>query len=213
MRPRLPILRTITAIALAALVAGGCGDDAERADDPTSTTAAAAGATTTGVDEPGVHDEGSGALEELAQTLLIQPAELGDPSYADVGYTPGAVAAACGGALDGLAADVLAGASLASEPLATAVVQELRVYATAAEAATAFDAAAAAGGCGAAADVTTQVGADRSTAFVGDPATAGTYVVALVADTVLAFHVLGTALDPLEVAAFGAGKVLAALEG
>jgi len=213
MRPHPPTLRIATGLVLAVLVtAAACGDDAGSGDEQTASTAPVTATSITETEE-GVEAEGSGDLEELAQTLLVQPAELGDPSYTDVGYTPGAVAAVCGGALDGLPADVLAGTALASDPLGTRVVQELRVYPTEDDAGAAFDAAAGAAGCGEGADVNADVGADRATAFVGEPNDAGTYVVALVADTVLAFHVVGTALDPLEVAAFGAGKVLAALEG
>ena len=215
-RPPTSAPRPVVLVALVALsTLAGCGGD-DGGDRNGGTAAATTGpsttatATTSATDEEGLADEGPGVLEELAQSLLIQPNELGDPSFADVGYTPGGPVSSCGGVADDPPPDVLAGTAIVSEPVATTVVEELRVYGTAEDATAAFDAAVseAAPSCGAGVDVVGQVGADRAIAFTG----ASTYVVALVADTLLAFHVEGTALDPLEVAAFGAGKVLAALE-
>jgi hypothetical protein len=207
-------------IAGALLVVGGCSDDDTPAAQVTTTTAPAASGTsappetdttTAGAlpDEPGLADEGIGALDELAQSLLIQEGELGDPPLADVGYTPGVTGAVCGGDVDTPhPADVLVGVVLESDT--TAVVEEIRVFADADAATAAYDAIMTATGCGAASSVSPDVPADRAALF--QAAGIGTFVLAQTADTVLAFHVTGEGLDPVEVAAFGAGKVAAALE-
>jgi hypothetical protein len=206
MRRRRPTPKVLIVVLLAL---AACGDDGGDDGTPSSTRESVTTASSE-PDEEGLAGEGTAVLEELAQTLLIQPAELGDAAFADQGYSPGSPVSPCGGVGADPAPDVLAGTALASEPAATTVVEELRVYGSPEDAAAAFDGAASATApaCGTGVDVAAEVGADRAVAFTGD----STYVVALVADTVLAFHVAGTALDPLEVAAFGAGKVLAALE-
>ena len=201
----------LVAVVVAAVVTAGCGGDDDASDDddaaPASTSTSAAITTTTAADEDGLAGEGTGVLDELAQTLLIQAAELGDASFADAGYSPGAALGAVWRprrgpgtrrpgrdrarlGVDGDDGDRGApGLRLARGRRRRPLPPPPAL-------------------CTAGTDVAAQVGADRALAFAGE----STYVVALVADTVLAFHVTGTAVDPLEAAAFGTGKVLAALE-
>jgi hypothetical protein len=197
---------------------------------PTTTASAGDGeaaATLAEAAGEGLADEGDAQLADLALELLITPAELAGQTFVDTGYVPPEGAGPCG--LDTDAAhppDVLVGTALADAE-GRAITQELRAYPstdTSAEAYAAHRDALACGTDGAGTtfgpptDVSEVVGAGAAsevTVTVEDES--GVVVTALVADVVLTFRIAAPAatpatLDPREVAAFGVGKVLAALE-
>lgn len=224
----MPAPRAALACAVLALAACG-GDDADEAVPTTTVTTEAppSSTATTGAEpeEPTtttISDEGLGDVEAVLQQLLVRPAELGDHGFVDAGYTPDEGANACGVDVD---ADVppgaLVGARLQSESLQLVVQQEVRAYTSVEEAAAAFAAGREAIRCGTGepTDVTTEVGGDEAFSVTfADEGSAGTLVVAQVTDVIVTFQLAAapgadtSALDPLEVAAFGVGKLLAYLE-
>jgi len=239
---RLLRLPTAAAVALA-LALGACGDDESAGDPATTTTAADAGddgttTTTTGAQPEAstttaVSEEGPGAVESVLQQLLVTAGEIGEPSFADVGYAPTDGPNVCGVDVD---ADVppaaLVGTELESQPLQFAFQQELRGYASPDEAAAAFAAGREGTACGTStdgtvtlsepSDVTDRVGGDQAfaVAVTGD-GFEGLLVAAQVRDVIATFQFVSAAgaeepeglPDPIEVSAFGVGKVLAYLEG
>lgn len=191
------------------LAACGGGDDAPAAPNTT------------------VSDEGIGELESLAQSLLITVEGLGDPSFTDVGYEP-REGGPCGIDVDAeLPPSVLVGATFFSEDRGVVVLQEIRIYESTSAAEDAFDRAEVAHSCATsvdglttisdATDVTEDVGGDSArfiTATGSGLHAQAVYV--LVGDAVLTFGLGGQeptdAAEITEIAAFGTGKVLAALE-
>jgi hypothetical protein len=209
-RPTRTTLGAFAGLAVLAVLGVGCGGDDDASTPPTSAPITTTTAAVSSTFEPGLDEEGIAALEELLPDLLVSESELGDASYVDVGYSPGAGPGPCGLDVDAsIPPSALAGTNLASEPLASSVQEEIRVYGSADESRMAFRSMVDASSCVPARDVRTETGADEATAF---PWEGGTVIVARVADTVLTFAVSGQALDHLEVAAFGVGRVLAALE-
>lgn len=210
------------------------GDDGEAttttedAAEATSTTSATAG----GDDDP----EGIDDLESLAQSLLVQPGEIDTETltFEDTGYVPpdeGGVNA-CGNPLTDSVVPpaVLVGTTLTEPTSGLQLLQEIRIYADEAEAGEAFDTGVEALGCGTSADgaltldgpidVTEEVGGDRASAFdLEAPETEGVLVAVHLSDSVVLFLFTGSvgaaesvgAGSPLDVAAFGVGKILAAL--
>ena len=169
-------------------------------------------------------DEGIGDLQEVAAQLLVTADELGD-GFTDVGYVPSAEPNVCGFALDEEhPPDVLVGVRLDGSG-AFVVQQELRVYPSTEESAAAYDAAVAGTTCpptvASLGDVAEEVGADAATMFSEtSPTVEAITVIAVVSDTVVTFRIDGTPgestgaapVDPIDLAAFGTGKILAALE-
>ena len=202
------------ALLLVVALFGACSDD-EPTPDAASTT------TTTEVTEEEVHDdEGVGDLQEVAAQLLVTADELGT-GFADAGYVPGTEPNACGFALDEEhPPDVLVGVRL--DGGGSFAQQELRVYPNTEASAAAYDAATEGSTCPPAVsslgDVADEVGADAATMFrEASPTGDATTVVAVVSDTVATFRVEGPPggappVDPIDLAAFGTGKLLAALE-
>ena len=161
--------------------------------------------------------------------MLITLDELGNTKFSDAGYTPNEGPNACGYDLDAEhPAEVLVGATYGDE--GRVFQQEIRVYATAADALEAYNAGVANTTCDAATgglamtgpvDVTDEVGADQAAAFTATlPSYEATLVAALVSDALVTFQ-FGTstgateaadAPDPIDLTAFGIGKILAALE-
>lgn len=198
----------------------------------TSTTVAGDGEGD-GADGDGGHDEladleeGHTELVEFAIGLLVSPADLAGRSFEDAGYAPAEGPGGCGVDLDAdHPADVLVGTTLADAD-GRSITEEIRVFAGTDAAAEAFEAHRDALACGTdgagtsfgpATDVNDVVGADAaSEVAVTTEDESGATITALVADTVLTFRSTAAAatppgVDPREVAAFGVGKVLAALE-
>lgn len=195
----------------------------------TSTTAAPDDTGTVGelADELATTEEGDTGLEQLSLELLVVPADLAGQSFVDAGYVPTEGPNGCGVDVDAVhPTSVLVGTGLADAD-GRSIVEELRVYADVAAAQAAYDAHRTALACGTdgegttygpAVDVNDVVGADAAeeVAVVVEDAQ-GVVVVALVGDAVLTFATSAPAatpatLDPRELAAFGVGKVLAALE-
>jgi hypothetical protein len=186
---RLPIASRVALAACLAVAACGGDDDGAATTTTPTTTVPTSGPTTTAL--PG---DGIAAIEAVLLQLLVAAGELGVPGLVDVGYTPGS------GCLDGTSASALVGTSLRSEEQGVAVLQELRGYDS-------VDAAAAAmAACATGTDVTEQVGADD--ARVAD----GGVVYARLTDVVTVTTTTGPGLDPVEVAAFAVGKLVAFLE-
>lgn len=180
-----------------------------------------------GHDELSELEEGHTALVDFAVDLLVGSADLAGQSFEDAGYTPTEGPGPCGTDLDAdHPADVLVGTTLADAD-GRRITEEIRVFAGTDEAADAFEAHRGALACGgdgagttfgAATDVNDVVGADAaSEVAVTSEDGSGVVITALVADTVLTFRIAApsvtpSSLDPREVAAFGVGKILAALE-
>lgn len=202
------------------------------ADEATTTSTAHtedAGATLTDeVPEDLAHsEEGHTQLVELALGLLIEPEELAGSAFTDAGYVPEEGTNGCGVDPDAEhEPDVLVGTALV-DPDGRTITEELRVYADTDASAAAFATHRDALDCGTdgagttfgePVDVSGPVGAGAATEVaVTVEDEAGVVISALVADTVLTFRISAPAatppaLDPREVAAFGVGKVLAALE-
>lgn len=220
-------VRRVGALVLVALAAACGGDDpAGPAATSTTTPAGGDGAATLG-DELADTEEGRTELVQLALELLVVPDDLGAASFTDAGYAPPEGPNACGVDVDAeLPPSVLVGTALTA-PDGQSIVEELRVYGDVAAAEEAFAGHRDALACGtdgagttftAPVDVNDVVGADAAAevgAVVEDEG--GVRITALVGDAVLTFAVsvppaTATPLDPREVAAFGVGKVLAALE-
>jgi hypothetical protein len=203
-------VRSRAAAALLAAAIAACGaDDAspDRRTGTTGTTIEAVVSTSTTVEAR--PDEGIGALETTLGDLLVTADELGDPALADLGYSPAADATPCGVDASALGApSALVGTRVGAA--GQQVLEELRAYDDLDAAADAVASLRAGPACAAARDVTAEVGADQ--AFAADLGTAGDVViVAQVADVVAVFRIEGFPA-PVEVAAFGMGKVLAFLE-
>lgn len=224
------------AIALAGLLAVGaaaCGsDDDDGSDDATTTTEAVEDETTTTTEaEPDgttttVTDEGNTAIEQLAQATLITLEDLNVPGLQDLGYTPSPGPNQCGFDIDATyPPEVIVGADYGSNTLR--FLEEIRVYATPDDAATAFQAGVDGTQCevedgtviSAPVDVTEQVGAQRAMAITATRGEDNVIVVAaLISDAVMSFNFAGTdeaaagAPPPVEVAALGVGKLKAVLE-
>jgi hypothetical protein len=172
-------------------------------------------------------EEGQTELEQLSLELLVAPEDFGGQSFADAGYVPSEGPDECGVDVD---ADhppsVLVGTGL-TDADGRSIVEELRVFPDVESAAGAFEAHRTALACGTdgagatfgePADVNEVVHADAASevTLVAEDRS-GVVITALVGDAVLTFGVAAPAaappaLDPREVAAFGVGKVLAALE-
>jgi hypothetical protein len=196
----------------------------------TSTTAAPDGDETFGElvdDDLAGTEEGQTELERLGLALLVVPADLVGQSFVDAGYVPEEGPNGCGIDVDAdHPSSVLVGTGLVDAD-GRSIVEELRVYPDVAAAQAAYEVHRTALGCGTdgagttfgpAVDVNDVVGADAAeeVAVVVEDAQ-GVVVVALVGDAVLTFATSAPAatpatLDPRELAAFGVGKVLAALE-
>jgi hypothetical protein len=228
------VVRVIAAAAVL-LVAAGCGGG-----DPTTTSASAptgpsttsAGPTTTTTSAPEVttttlDGEGISELEALAPGLLVAATELTlTGGVQDLGYTPPGPLPACDFVLDDeVPPDLHVGTSLGPSAGLTYVVEAIRVYPDEATAAAAFDAAVAneepcrahQQGFTGPTDVNDRMGADRAVSFGAlDRGGATEVFYALVGDALVAF-VFPPPGDPsqpppTDVAAFGIGKILAALE-
>lgn len=194
--------------------------------DADTTTTREATTTTTPVDDE-LHDTAEGVtdLEQLALDLLILPPELGGGAFTDAGYVPVEGPNGCGIDVDGDVPPVILVGTRLVDDAASTITEELRVYDDVTVAAQAQAAHAAGLDCGGDADGTTYgpatdvndvVGADAAVSIeVTGPSSSGLVVVAQVGDAVLTFDLTITdpGLAPLDVAAFGVGKVLAALEG
>jgi hypothetical protein len=216
----------------------GCGDDDDAVptvtsstSTTTSSTSSTTATTTTTTSSTTLpeqdHDEGIGDLEVALVDLLIRPDELGDPTFADVGYTPTERPPTCGVDLDAdHPGDALVGTTLQSDEAGVTIEQDLRAFASVEAAAEAMSATRAAYACGdgpddisylPAEDVTAEVGGDEAFSIryaVGQQAE-GSFVVARVTDVLLTFGFAGSGRggpDRTEVAAFGVGKLLALLE-
>jgi hypothetical protein len=217
----------IVAVLAVLLAIGACGDDdADDAASRSSTTTATAAPATTSTTVASAEDtEGISELEALAPALLVAGAELPLVGLQDLGYAPPAGPAGCDFVLDDeVPPDLHVGTALGSNGVAF-VSEAIRVYPDAATAAEAFDAAVGnEPGCRAAydeltgpTDVNDRIGADRAVTFTMVDRGGPTEVVyALVGDALVAF-VFPPPADPagppaLDVAAFGVGKILAALE-
>lgn len=199
------------------------------AGSTTTSPAATDGAPTLGelIDELAATEEGQTELEQLSLELLIAPEDLGGQSFTDAGYVPSEGPNECGVDVDAdHPASVLVGTGL-SDADGRSIVEELRVFADVEAATDAFEARRTAWGCGSdgagttfgePTDVNEVVHADAgSEVTVVTEDQSGVVITALVGDAVLTFGVAAPAaappaLDPREVAAFGVGKVLAALE-
>ena len=209
----------------------GCGDDGTTgATGSTGATTTSLAETTTSEPEATttsttVDGEGISELEALAPGLLLAAGELGVPGIEDLGYTPPGSLPPCDFVLDDeVAADLHVGTTLGVNGLPY-VVEAIRVYPDEATAADAFDAAVAnEEPCRAhqqaftgPTDVNDRIGADRAASFgVVDQGGPTEVVYALVGDALVAF-VFPPPGDPsqpppIDVAAFGVGKILAALE-
>jgi hypothetical protein len=234
--PRSTCRAGVAVTALALLVVAGCGDGGGSADPATTTTAAADAASTstaaasittaTGgtADTTGTTDldgEGISELEALAGELLIRGDELGVPTQ-DRGYTP-ALPPGCPYDLDeDHPPDVHVGTTLHTDN--GTFVEVLRVYPDTDAARAAFTAAVDnEPGCSFAdrdatgpVEVNERVGADAAVRFEAADRSGNTVrITTRVADAVVTFSLagqVGFVLDPVEVAAFGVGKILAALE-
>jgi hypothetical protein len=241
-RPAALVLAAALSLGIAACGDDGDGearDPLERAtttagggDDEETTTTAGDDTTTT---TASLDDEGIGALEAVLSDLLVTAEELGDPSFVDVGYSPedGDGENVCGVDVD---ADVppatVVGRQLESESLQLAFQQELRGYDSIDGAAEAYAAGLEGTSCGtspdgtitltAPQDVTAQVGGDEAFAVgVTGEGIEGVLVAVRVTDVIATFQFAGAtgaaeaagAPDPIDVAAFGVGKLLAFLEG
>lgn len=191
-------------------------EDDEPADDTTTTTA-----------EDG---EGIDPLEGLAQSLLITLDELAVEGFQDVGYTPTDGPNQCGVDLDAEHPNqVLVGTTLGHDQLA--FQQEIRVYGSTQEAMVAFSAGVDGATCEGLpdgttftepTDVTEAVGGDQAIAITAtNPTTEAVVVAVLLSDSVVSFTFVSSppgsaeslgAPNPAEVAAFGVGKIEAALE-
>lgn len=225
----------LLALALAPGVGlAACGDDQGGGADGTTTSApaatttaeaptttsgdAATTSTTEGVDH-GDEDEGLAELEALVPQLLVAAADLGSGAE-EVGFRPDDEVDC---STDGdHPPDVLAGTGIA---VGDQVVEEaIRVYPSADAATAAFEAWLAfppsctfglGAAMGAPADGGEAIGADRSVVYeaAADGGARTTLVVALVGDALVTTSIAGIpGHDPLEVAAFAVGKLLAALE-
>lgn len=224
MSPRLlvPLLLALPLLA--------CGDDDDEGGGGRSTTTTVRTTATSAPTTPTTADgEGIAELEALAQGLLITLDELAVPTFADAGYTPFEGANECGVDVDGdLPPDALVGTILRDDT--RIFQQEIRVYASATAAAVGFDARVGAFACGTGGqgtaygepvDVNDRVGADAAFAVTAtNPQIEALLVTALVSDAVVSFvftrppgEAPADLPDPVEVAAFGTGKILAALEG
>lgn len=216
------------------VVAAGCGGGGSGgevvAPDGTATTTVVPVVTTASTADPTttVDAEGISELEALAPGLLIAAAELGIEGARDLGYAPTDTSPRCDFDLDvEHAVDVHVGTTL--EAGGYTVTEIIRVLAEPGAAADAFDAwVANEGPCRppdpevtGPVDVNDRVGADRAVSFtVPTRGGAAVLVVALVGDALVSFDQSGVPmapdgaylLDPLDVAAFGVGKILAALE-
>lgn len=229
-----PARRRVAALAvsLVAIVAmvGSCGDDSDDSRDGATdlivtTTTEAADTTTTTED-----GEGIAAVEELAQSLLITQQELAVPTFFDAGYTPFEGPNECGVDVDAShPPDVLVGTVLRDDQ-PRVFQQELRIYETPAAALAAFDARVGATSCGTGdqgttygppTDLAAVLEADHAAEVAAThPQVEGLLITAVVGDAVVSFvfaRPTGVSVDdlpdPREVAAFGIGKILAALEG
>jgi hypothetical protein len=204
-----PVRIRAAAVLVAAAVVGCGGDDAspDRQPATTGTTIEASISTSTTVGARS--DEGIGALETTLGDLLVTAGELGDPALADLGYAPDDGAPPCGVDAGSLAGETaLVGTRIGAD--GRQVLEELRAYADPNAAAGAVAALRAGPACAGARDITAEVGADQ--AFAVSIGGAGdVVVVAQVADVVATFRIEGFAA-PVEIAAFGLGKVLAFLE-
>ncbi|MBA2281600.1 MAG: hypothetical protein H0W25_10265 [Acidimicrobiia bacterium] len=206
------------------------------AETTTTTETPDSTATTAGDAGDGSDDEGIDEIESLAQSLLVEAGEVSTDTltFEDSGYTPPDADRpnACGApSTDSVVPpQVLVGTSL-TEPASTLVFQEeIRVYVDEAEAGEAFAAGVEALSCGTSidgtvtidgpTDVAEEVGGDEAVAFaVRAEAIEGVLVVVRVSDAVVLFLFTAPpgvaaeilAPDPLEVSAFGIGKILAAL--
>jgi hypothetical protein len=206
------------AAVLVAVAAGCAGDDAP----PEGDAAGGGGATaTTAAPTTTADPEGIGDLEALAPELLVTAADLGAGTE-DLGYAPAPPPALCELDLDAQhPVAVHAGTTLRQG--AYVLTQVVRVLDGEPAAAAAFDAwVAAEPSCRPAnppvtgpQDVNDRVGADRAVLFrVTTRGGEAVLVVALVGDALVSFdHSVPTGgPDPVDVAAFGVGKILAALE-
>lgn len=215
--------------------AGPTSTTAAATEDETTTSVAgdeeAPEATTTTAPS----EEGPGAVESILQQLLVAPGEIGQGGFVDVGYTPTEGPNLCGVDVDAdIAPSALVGTALESESQQLAVQQELRAYADPDQAAAAFAAGREGTSCATSTDgtrtlseptdVTGRVGGDEAFAVtVTGEGFDGLLVAVHVRDVIATFEFAGAgageggqaagALDPVEVAAFGVGKVLAYLEG
>lgn len=216
--PRTGAVTLAVAVLLPVSACRGSDDGEPRPSGGTSTTGAS---TTVAVTED---PEGTSELELVAHALLITGAELGVTQAVDLGYSPPQDPGECGFATDAEhPADIHVGTRL---DIQTAVVEEvLRIYRDPAAAEAAFQARVLltcdlpltdAGGTGPV-DVNDRMGADQALAFSGtDSSGAFALVVTLLSDAVVSFSLRGAvdaSIDPVDLAAFGVGKILAALEG
>jgi hypothetical protein len=220
---------------LGAAACGGDDDGDDTADDTTTTTEAAdeETTTTTVVDDEEtttttVTDEGNLAIEQFAQSTLITLEELALEGFTDLGYTPSPGPNQCGFDIDAThPAAVVVGTDLGSDTLR--FLQEVRVYETPAAAETAFQAGLEGTQCtpedgtqiAAPIDVTTDVDAQQAVLISATRDDLNVVVVAaLLSDAVVSFNFAGAPADieaagaphPVEVAAFGIGKIKAAME-
>ncbi len=195
--------------------------------DRTTTTTGAIDGTSSTVDDLG--GEGLGDLDALVPSLLITLDELAVEGFEDLGFTPSPGPDACGSDVDAEhPADVTVGTTLGANNVS--VTETIRVYPATEAAAGAQVAFVNSLGCDVhssgvtvseVADITARVGAEEAAAITATgPDIEATLVVARVGDAVVSFTFAGTpgaaaaagAPDPLDVAAFGLGKILAALE-
>lgn len=226
-------------LTLGAAACGGDDGDDEATDESTTTTEVTDEETTTTVDDTDtteaddettttVSGEGNTELEQLAQSLLITVDEVGLPGFQDLGYTPSPGPNQCGFDVDAEhPSEVVVGADYGTETLR--FLQEIRVYATEEEAAAAFQAGIDGTQCAPAdgtqisepVDVTEPVGAQSAVAITGTQGDLEVVVVAaLLSDAVVSFNFAGApgaaeaegAPNPVDVAAFGIGKIKAAFE-
>lgn len=195
--------------------------------DRTTTTTDGVESTSSTVDDLG--GEGLGDLDALVPSLLITLDELAVEGFEDLGFTPNPGPDACGSDVDAdHPAEVTVGTTLGMNELS--VTETIRVYPTAQAAAAAQLAFVNSLSCDVhppdvtvseVTDVNPRVGADEAAAITATgPDIEATLVVARVGDAVVSFTFAGTpgaaaaagAPDPIDVAAFGVGKILAALE-
>jgi hypothetical protein len=220
---------TVTALVAALALAAGCGDGGSgAATDPTSvttTTAAAAAGEATTTTAATEETDGISELEALAPELLVAAAELPVAGIGDLGYSPAGSLPGCDFVLDDeVPPDLNVGTSLGANGLAF-VTEVIRVYSDADAAASAFATAVAneepcrshEQSFSGPTDVNDRIGADRAVAFSALDRGGPTEVVyALVGDALVSFEFPPpadpTGPPPLDVAAFGVGKILAALE-
>lgn len=194
-------IRLPLALVAAAVLLGACGDDGGGGNDEAGGGDRGDGAAEqTAAEDRALLEEGLGAVEELLPSLLIAAGELGDDSFAEAGWTPGE-ADECGDPV------AVAGTRIASATLGMEVEEVLAVHADPDAAAAALAACHPEGE-----DVTDRVGGDEARQ-------SGDSFAVRVADVVVTVAIGGdgdpndpSRPNPLDVAAYAAGKVAGYLE-